>query len=392
MMIGLVGKPSSGKSSMFKAMTMIDVKISAVPFTTIKPNIGVGHAIVDCVCKEFEVACTPKHGFCRNNMRFVPVKLIDVAGLVPDAHKGRGMGNEFLSDLIQASALIHIVDTTGETDAEGNPGVGDPDKDIEFLEHEIDLWFASVIERALRKFERQIAKAGKDSASDMVTIIAEQLTGMQVKKYQVERSLSKVEKLDLKDKHSVIIFARELRRMSKPILVAANKIDLGKAQDKFNIMKEHRDDMIPTSAEAEIALKRAHDKEFIDYMPGDSFTTSESVDDAQKKALDFIKLRVLAEYGSTGVQQCLNRAVFGLLDNIVVYPVANSNKLTDKEGRVLPDAFIVPHGTTARELAYKVHTDIGDKFVCGVDVRTKRRLAADYELKNNDVIEIMTKK
>jgi len=150
--------------------------------------------------------------------------------------------------------------------------------------------------------------------------------------------------------------------------------------------------MIPTSAEAEIALKRAHDKEFIDYMPGDSFTTSESVDDAQKKALDFIKLRVLAEYGSTGVQQCLNRAVFGLLDNIVVYPVANSNKLTDKEGRVLPDAFIVPHGTTARELAYKVHTDIGDKFVCGVDVRTKRRLAADYELKNNDVIEIMTKK
>jgi len=392
MMIGLVGKPSSGKSSMFKAMTMIDVKISAVPFTTIKPNIGVGYAIVDCVCKEFEVNCTPKHGFCRNHMRFVPVKLIDVAGLVPDAHKGKGMGNEFLSDLIQANALIHIVDTTGETDAEGNPGQGDPDKDIDFLEDEIDLWFASVVERALRKFERQIAKAGKDSTSDLVMILADQLTGLQVKKYQVERALGKVDSLDLKDKESVVTFARELRKMSKPILVAANKIDLSKAQDKFGELKERHEDIVPTSAEAEIALKRAHDKKFIDYMPGDSFTTTENVEEPQRKALDFIKMRVLGVYGSTGVQQCLNRAVFGLLDNIVVYPVANSNKLTDKEGRVLPDAFIVPHGTTTRELAYKVHTDIGDKFICGVDVRTKRRLAADYELKNNDVIEIMTKK
>ena len=391
-MIGLVGKPSSGKSSMFKAMTMIDVKISAVPFTTIKPNIGVGHAIVNCVCSEFEINCTPKRGFCRGGKRFVPVKLIDVAGLVPGAHTGKGMGNEFLSDLIQASALIHIVDATGETDAEGNPGQGDPDKDIDFLEDEIDLWFASVVERALRKFERQIAKAGKDSTSDLVMILADQLTGLQVKKYQVERALSKVDSLDLKDKESVVAFARELRKMSKPILVAANKIDLTKAQDKFGELKERHEDIVPTSAEAEIALKRAHDKKFIDYLPGDNFTTAENVEEPQRKALDFIKLRVLSVYGSTGVQQCLNRAVFGLLDNIVVYPVANSNKLTDKEGRVLPDAFIVPHGTTARELAYKVHTDIGDKFICGVDVRTKRRLAADYELKNNDIIEIMTKK
>ena len=392
MMIGLVGKPSSGKSSMFKAMTMIDVKISAVPFTTIKPNIGVGHAIVNCVCSEFEINCTPKRGFCRGGKRFVPVKLIDVAGLVPGAHTGKGMGNEFLSDLIQASALIHIVDATGETDAEGNPGQGNPDKDIDFLEDEIDLWFASVVERALRKFERQIAKAGKDSTSDLVMILADQLTGLQIKKYQVERALSKVDSLDLKDKESVVAFARELRKMSKPILVAANKIDLTKAQDKFGELKERHEDIVPTSAEAEIALKRAHDKKFIDYLPGDNFTTAENVEEPQRKALDFIKLRVLSVYGSTGVQQCLNRAVFGLLDNIVVYPVANSNKLTDKEGRVLPDAFIVPHGTTARELAYKVHTDIGDKFICGVDVRTKRRLAADYELKNNDIIEIMTKK
>ncbi len=391
-MIGLVGKPSSGKSSMFKAMTMIDVKISSVPFTTIKPNIGIGYAIVDCICEEFNVECTPKTGFCRNGKRFIPVKLVDVAGLVPDAHKGKGMGNEFLNDLIQASALIHIVDATGETDAEGNPGQGDPDKDIEFLEHEIDMWFAKVVERALIKFERQIAKAGKSGKADLVSVLAEQLTGLQVKKSEVERSLEKVENLDLKDKESVVAFSTELRKMSKPIIIAANKIDLSKAQEIFDGLKERHKNIVPTTAEAEIALKRAHEKGIVDYLPGNSFTTKENVENQQKKALDFIKLRILGKYGSTGVQKCLNTAVFDMLDNIVVYPVANSNKLTDKEGRVLPDAFIVPRGTTVKELAYKVHTDLGDKFICGIDVRTKRRLAADHELENNDVIEIMAAK
>ena len=393
MIIGLVGKPNSGKSSMFKAMTMIDVKISSVPFTTIDPNIGVGHIIVDCVCKEFGVTCKPKHGFCKNGKRFVSVKIVDVAGLVPDAHLGKGMGNQFLDDLRQASALVHIVDATGQTDAEGNPGEGDPEKDIEFLEKEIDMWFASVIERALVKFERQLAKAGR---SDMLQIMSMQFTGLEIKKADVERVLKKIDddgvKLDLKDKQSVLTFASELRRMAKPIMIAANKIDLSKAQDNFEALKEKHKNIVPTSAEAEIALKRADEKGFIEYFPGNSFTTKADLNEQQKKALEFIKLRMLAKYGSTGVQQCLDKAVFGLLDSIVVYPVADRNKLSDKEGRVLPDAFIVPRGTTVKELAYKVHTDLGDKFICGVDVRTKRKLAADHELENSDVVEIMTAK
>ncbi len=393
MIIGLVGKPNSGKSSMFKAMTMIDVKISSVPFTTIEPNIGVGHIIVDCVCKEFGVECAPKHGFCKNGKRFVPVKIVDVAGLVPDAHLGKGMGNQFLDDLRQASTLVHIVDATGQTDAEGNPGEGDPEKDIEFLEKEIDLWFASVIERALKKFERQLAKAGR---ADVLEILSIQFTGLEIKKYDVGRALKKIDELglqlDLKNKESIVAFARELRKTSKPIIIAANKIDLSKAQQNFQALKEKHKHITPTSAEAEIALKRAAEKEFIDYLPGNSFTTRADLDEHQKKALEFIKMRILAEYGSTGVQQCLQKAVFELMDSIVVYPVADRNKLSDKEGRVLPDAFIVPRGTTVKQLAYKVHTDLGDKFICGVDVRTKRKLAADHKLENGDVIEIMTAK
>jgi ribosome-binding ATPase YchF (GTP1/OBG family) len=399
MIIGLVGKPSSGKSSMFKAMTMIDVKISAVPFTTIKPNVGVTHVIVDCACTEFGVKCEPKHGACENGKRYVPVKVIDVAGLVPDAHLGKGMGNQFLDDLRHASALIHIVDTTGETDAEGNPGIGDPEKDIEFLEKEIDMWFASVVERALKKFERQITKAGKGGRAELVDVLAEQLTGLEIKKSEVTRALEKLEdaniSLDLKNKESVLIFASEVRRLSKPIVIAANKIDLTKAQDKHETLKEKFGDsmmIVPTSAEAEIALKRADENGYIDYVPGNSFTTKADLDEQQQKALIFIKKMILEKFGSTGVQQCIDKVVFDLLDHIVVYPVADRNKLSDKENRVLPDAFLVPVGTTAKQLAYMVHTDIGDKFICGVDVRSKRRLASDYELKNKDIIEIMTSK
>ena len=402
MIIGLVGKPNSGKSSMFKAMTMIDVKISSVPFTTIKPNIGIGHVIVDCVCKEFGVTCQPNHGLCKDGKRFVPVKIVDVAGLVPGAHEGRGLGNQFLDDLRQASVLVHIVDATGETDEEGNPGMGDPQKDIGFLENEIDLWFASIVEKALRKFERQLVKLGK---ADLVSVLAEQLTGLDIEKADVEEALDKTERLgielEVKNKESVVTFARELRKLAKPIVIAANKIDLSKAQENFEIMKEKYGAadkggtampamlMIPTSAEAEIALKRAAEKGYIDYLPGNSFTTQAELDEQQKKALEFIKMRILGKYGSTGVQQCLNKAVFELLDCIVVYPVADLNKLSDKNGRVLPDAFVVPRGTTVKQLAYKVHSELGDKFICGIDVRTKIRLAADYELEDKDVVEIM---
>jgi hypothetical protein len=377
---------------MFKAMTMIDVKISSVPFTTIEPNIGVAHVITDCVCKEFGVKCKPNHGMCENGKRFIPVKLMDVAGLVPDAHLGKGLGNQFLDDLRQAAAFVHVIDTTGETDAEGKPTTGrDPEDDIRFLEKEIDYWFASIIERALRKFERELAKAGK---ADLTEILFAQLTGLEVTKADIEQALAecKIESMDLKDSERTLGFATALRKIAKPFVIAANKVDLSKAQENYERMKPKYPNMVPTSAEAEIALKRADEKGVIEYFPGGSFTTSEAATPEQSKALEFLKLRILSKYGTTGVQKCLDYAVFNLLGNIVVYPVANANKLSDGSGHVLPDAMLVPRGTTVRELAFRIHTDIGNKFVCGVDVRTKRRLAADYVLKDKDVVEIMTSK
>lgn len=317
----------------------------------------------------------------------MPVRLVDVAGLVPGAYEGRGLGNQFLDDLRQASALIHIVDCSGLTDPEGKPTVGhDPVFDIEFLEKEIDLWFASVIDKAVKKFERKIAVSSK---VDLINILAEQLSGLEINREHIEQTLKKAAITDIEN------FAKILRKISKPILVAANKIDLKPAQENFEKLKEKNDTMIiPTSAEAEIALKKAAEKNLIDYLPGNDFKILDQskLGSQQLKALEIIKKEVIERYGSTGVQQCLNKAVFELLNYIAVYPVADANKLTDKDGNVLPDVFLVPKGTTMKEFAFRVHTELGEKFICGIDARTKRRLAADYQLKNNDIVEIAFQK
>jgi len=380
MIIGLVGKPSSGKSSFFKAATLIDVKITGVPFCTIKPNVGVGYVIIDCACKEFGVSCNPKTGYCKNGKRYVPVRLVDVAGLVPGAHEGRGLGSKFLDDLRQASALIHIVDASGTRDAEGKITSGyDPENDIGFLEKEIDLWFADVIKKASQKFEK---------SKDLVQTISEQLSGLEVSRKQVEETLNKTSITNIE------AFATELRKISKPILIAANKIDLEPAQKNFEQLKQKHEKIVPTSAESEIALKKAAEKGLIDYLPGDNFTIADSTKLAgpQINALETIKKQVIEKYGSTGVQTCLNKAVFELLNYVAVFPVEDEGKLSDKQGNVLPDVHLVPNGTTALELAFRIHTDIGKKFVSAIDARTKRRLGKDYVLKNNDVIKIMTSK
>lgn len=378
--IALFGKPNSGKSSFFKAATMIDVEISPRPFTTIKPNRGVGYVIIDCACKELNVSCKPKYGKCKDGKRYVPVQLWDIAGLVRDAHLGKGMGTAFLDDVRQASALIHIVDASGLTDEEGKPTSGhDPSEDIEFLEKEIDLWFAGVIERALEKFKRTLAVS---SRTDLVKILTEQLSGLEISKQSIEQALEKASITDIEK------FASEIRKISKPVLIAANKIDLESARENFEKLKEKYSNIVPTSAEAEITLKKAAEAKLIEYLPGNGFEITGQLNEIQKKALEFLKREIIDKYGSTGVQNCLNKAVFELLNYIAVYPVADANKLVDTDKNVLPDVFLVPKGTTVKELAFRVHTELGEKFICGVDARTKRRLAADYQLKNNDVIEI----
>ncbi|OYT42682.1 MAG: redox-regulated ATPase YchF [Candidatus Aenigmarchaeota archaeon ex4484_224] len=377
-MIGLVGKPSAGKSSFFKAATMIEVAISSIPFTTIKPNVGIAYVSIDCVCKEFGVKCNPRQGFCLNGKRFIPIKLIDVGGLIPGSHLGRGIGNKFLDELRQADGLIQIVDLSGLTDEEGKPTSNfDPEIEIKFLEDEINKWFYEVIERNLKK----IRNWKRMDKNELKNKLFELLSGLQVKKEHIEIALEEVGIENLEE------FSKRLRELAKPILICGNKIDLKEAQKNYERLKEKYKNLIPVSAEAEIALKKAAKLGLINYLPGNGFEIKGILNEAQRKGLEKIK-EIIKKFGSTGVQECLNKIVFEILNFIAVYPVADVNKLTDKKGNVLPDVFLVEKGTKLKEFAFKIHSEIGEKFIAGIDARTKRKLSGDYELKHRDVIEI----
>jgi ribosome-binding ATPase YchF (GTP1/OBG family) len=376
MEIAICGKPSSGKSSFFKAATMIDVPISSRPFTTIKPNVGISYVTTECPCKSLGLKCNPRNSQCMNGIRMIPIKLWDIAGLIPGAHEGKGLGNQFLNDIIQSDMLIHIVDASGKTDAEGNvTDSHDPSEDVGFLEKEIELWFASIIKRNIAKIkEKQKA--------------AEILSGLGIKPKHVEEAIKRVG-LDPD------ALAKELRKMSKPILIAANKIDLPSSEANYMKMKEGfpNSTIVPCSAEAEITLRTASKAGFIDYVPGSKgFEIKKELTEQQKKGLELIRQLVLDKHGSTGIQNCLNKSVFEFLNYIAVYPVENESKFSDKKGNVLPDVFLMPKGSTALDLAYKVHSDIGDKFIGAIDARTKKRVSADYELKNGDILSIQSRK
>jgi len=390
-LVALVGKTNVGKSTFFKAATLTDVEISNRIFTTIKPNEGIGYVATQCPCKELGKKCNPKNSKCVDGTRFIPIKLLDVAGLIPGAHEGRGLGNQFLDDLRPAPVLIHVLDISGTTDVEGNPTKEhDPEEDIKFFEEEIDFWYANIFKREWA----QMAKQTEITHSDFEKQIMSRFSGLGIKIDDIHRviELSDVDPTSPTKwtEDDIYRFARNLRKISKPIIIAANKMDLPKGEENYQRLKDKYPLMVPCCADAELALRKADEAGLIKYIPGSgSFEILKELTEKQKNALELIR-DFLKKYGSTGVQASLNKAVFDLMNYMVVYSVEDETHWTDKKGNVLPDAHLVPEGTTAREFAYLIHTDIGDKFIGAIDARTKRKIGADHVLKNGDIIKILT--
>jgi ribosome-binding ATPase YchF (GTP1/OBG family) len=396
MLVGIVGKPSSGKSTFLNAACRTSAKIGSYPFTTIDPNPGTAYVRIDCVCRQFGVQDNPRNAVCRGGVRLVPIEMLDVAGLVPDAYLGRGRGNQFLDELRRADAFIHVVDASGSLDAEGREvvaGSWDPRGDVNFLERELAMWIVQIIQRDWRRLSRR-AEAERLSVSNL---LAEKLSGLNIDETMIRSTLKdaglKPEKPTEWSDSDVYTLAEKLRRRGKPMIIAANKVDRPQAAPHLENLRQMPDEtVIPCSAAAEYGLRTLSEKGVIDYQPGASsfkILQPAALSEKEKQQLARVQTEILDKYGSTGVQKVLNTAVFEVLQLIPVYPVEDVAKLSDHTGNVLPDVYLVPRGTTARQLAYKIHTDLGKTFVHAIDARTKKRLGEEYELQPNDVIRIV---
>jgi ribosome-binding ATPase YchF (GTP1/OBG family) len=399
MLIGIVGKANVGKSTFYKAATMAEVLIANYPFATIKPNLGVAYVKVDCIDKEFNTQCMPRTGFCINHIRFVPIQLMDVAGLVPGASEGKGMGNQFLDDLRAADCFIQVVDASGGTTIEGKPckpGEHDPCEDVDFLTRELDLWYLGILNKVWKTFARTLNVTKEQGGFEKG--IAKQFSGLKIDEDIVKAAIRKTgllsEKATSWKDEELLLFARTLRLLSKPMVIAANKCDYPESEMNIKKMRERYPEsmVIACSGDSELALRQAAKAGLIEYIPGEKdFKLKKELNPKQLEALENIKKNVLQKYEfGSGVQAVLDKAVFQLLKYIAIFP-AGVNKLADSKGNILPDCYLLKDGSTALDFAFSLHTDIGKNFVKAIDARTGRALGKDYKLKHRDALEIATK-
>lgn len=387
LLIGIVGKSNIGKTTLFNAMTQAGGQIGPYPFTTIDPNKGIAFVSSPCPHTELGVQCKPRNSKCENGVRKIPVNVVDVAGLVPDAHKGRGLGIQFLSDISAADALICVVDAAGATDDEGKPapiGSHDPARDVEILVEELEHWIAEVI-------KRNAVKAKGKSLNEL----AQYLSGIKVGENTLKNAIAATgvsEDFPKWSEEDFLKLARELRKKTKPMIIAANKIDLPNAEENIKKLKEKFTEIpvVPISADSELALKKACEKKWIKYDEKEFEVTQENLPEAINQALKKIKENVLNKYGSTGVQELLRKLIFEVLDMIVVYPVEDEKHYADHFGNTLPDAILLPKGATAIQLAECIHTDLAKGFLYAIDCRKGMRVGREQILKNNDVIKIVS--
>jgi ribosome-binding ATPase YchF (GTP1/OBG family) len=387
--VALAGKPNAGKSTVYQAATRADVDVANYPFTTIDANRGVTHVRTDCPCLDRDRRCDSDD--CRQGKRYVPVELLDVAGLVPGAHEGKGLGNQFLDELTNADVIVNVVDASGGTNEEGEPveiGSHDPLDDIDFIETEMDRWLQGIVEENWETVERK----SRSPEFDIDEALAEMLTGFGATEADVAACLRAIEysedPLAWTDQHRLTL-AEEVRERTKPILVAANKIDVAPEAHVETLLDLDRP-VVPTTAEGELALRRAAENDLVTYDPGDTdFEIDGTVSEDQETALDGLR-ETSERWNGTGVQQALNTAVYELLERITVYPVEDASKWTDGTGTMLPDAFLLPNVSTPPDLAYAVHSDIGDGYLHAIDARSEREIGEETTLEEGDVIKIVS--
>jgi ribosome-binding ATPase YchF (GTP1/OBG family) len=248
------------------------------------------------------------------------------------------------------------------------------------------MWVHGILNKHWSHISRQ--SQGKGSAIQQG--IADIFVGLGITVEDV-RDVELKLKLDLihASIEDLVPLCAEIVKISKPMLIVGNKFD--EAPEALRI-KLGAQKVAFASAASELALRNAVAAHVVHYLPGDEqfrVANESTLSPAQKAGLAKIA-DVMKQCKGTGVQQAINRAVFELLDMIVVYPVEDENHFCNKQGDVLPDAFLMRKGSTPKDLAFQVHTDIGKGFLYAIDARTKMRIKETHELKDGDIIKIVS--
>ncbi|EGC34376.1 hypothetical protein DICPUDRAFT_88350 [Dictyostelium purpureum] len=404
LIIGCVGKPSAGKSSFLNAATDSQAKVGNYPFTTIEPNYGVTYYPTECPCKKYDKidACSPRYGRCDKGTRYIPVKMLDVAGLVPGASEGKGLGNQFLDDLRHAHVLLHVVDVSGNTNEKGEETTGyDPINDIQWLKDEIHAW----IFNNLWKRWGNIIRKQQSTKSQADQMLQKKLSGYGTKIVLVKRALDNIDQrepinLSLWDKDMLHKFVDSFLDIRFPTVLVLNKVDQSTSDLNISRICERYPDyaMIPSSALAECFLRKMKSQNYIEYVEGeDNFNTHlendklKQCDDKLQARLEKLRDLVLFRYGGTGIQLAVKTAV-ELKKFIPVYPVKNLKSLAcDKSGgSVLRDCMLVPKGTEVREFAGMLHPDLEKYYLYAEGINGQRLGESDEISESNNIIKYTT--
>jgi ribosome-binding ATPase YchF (GTP1/OBG family) len=398
--IALIGKTNAGKTTIFNTVTGRNEPIGNYMFTTQNPVSGTTYVTSPCVHKEFGVIDNPINSKCIDGWRYIPIEIIDLPGLIKGASYGRGLGTRFLSEAMKADAFIHVIDASGSIDEDGRiaePGTGDPFRDYQEIEGEIVQWYKNLLENNLDKILKKIETTKNEQQA--INVVYETLAGVKITKLHIIQALEDmgVSVYDFRSMSDEKLWrlASLLRDISKPTLIVANKMDIPVADSGFKQLKDKIKDkiIVPVSANLELLLKRAEQKGTVRYNPAEEnflVIDSSNLSKDEKKALDFFNKFLIREMMRAGTQFALNVAVFKLLRMNVVYPVADPKKLSDKKGNVLPDAYLVPDGSTVKDLAEIIHSELAVGLLYAIDIRTGLRLPPTYRIKDRDVLHLVS--